>query len=156
MPIIKNDITIKSIYSMSDVTLSFLFAGAITFLIGFTGCVGALRENTALLAAYAIFLAILLLLEMTAGILGFIFKDWVICSTLIQYLIHFSPLLKEVLITYHNSQSIKYFKKSINVFFLLDKRSSDKWLPSFYCTLSRRSGPTEFNRLDSRRMGKLN
>ena len=51
--------------------------GAITFLIGFTGCVGALRENTALLAAYAIFLAILLLLEMTAGILGFIFKDWV-------------------------------------------------------------------------------
>ena len=51
--------------------------GAITFLIGFTGCVGALRENTALLAAYAIFLAILLLLELTAGILGFIFKDWV-------------------------------------------------------------------------------
>ena len=26
---------------------------------------------------YAVFLAILLLLEMTAGILGFIFKDWV-------------------------------------------------------------------------------
>ena len=51
--------------------------GAITFIIGFTGCVGALRENTGLLAAYAIFLAILLLLEMTAGILGFIFKDWV-------------------------------------------------------------------------------
>lgn len=49
--------------------------GAITFVIGFTGCVGALRENTALLAAYAIFLAILLLLEMGAGILGFIFKD---------------------------------------------------------------------------------
>ena len=40
-------------------------------------CVGALRENTALLAAYAIFLAVLLLLEMTAGILGFIFKDWI-------------------------------------------------------------------------------
>ena len=29
------------------------------------------------MAAYAIFLAILLLLEMTAGILGFIFKDWI-------------------------------------------------------------------------------
>ena len=48
-----------------------------TILTGFTGCVGALRENTALLAAYAIFLAILLLLEMTCGILGFIFKDWI-------------------------------------------------------------------------------
>jgi len=29
------------------------------------------------LAAYAVFLAVLLLFEMTAGILGFIFKDWV-------------------------------------------------------------------------------
>ena len=47
------------------------------YFSGFTGCVGALRENTALLAAYAIFLAILLLLEMTCGILGFIFKDWI-------------------------------------------------------------------------------
>jgi len=26
---------------------------------------------------YAIFLALLLLMEMTAGVLGFIFKDWV-------------------------------------------------------------------------------
>nr|CAD7458497.1 unnamed protein product [Timema tahoe] len=49
--------------------------GTVTFIIGFTGCVGALRENTCLLAAYAIFLAILLLLEMTTGILGFIFKE---------------------------------------------------------------------------------
>ncbi|KAF5306751.1 hypothetical protein FQA39_LY01509 [Lamprigera yunnana] len=51
--------------------------GSITFIIGFTGCVGALRENTCLLAAYAIFLSILLLLEMTVGILGFVFKDWI-------------------------------------------------------------------------------
>ena len=51
--------------------------GTVTFIIGFTGCVGALRENTCLLAAYAIFLSILLLLEMTAGILGFVFKDWI-------------------------------------------------------------------------------
>jgi len=60
-----------------DPAFLFIWAGAITFVIGFTGCVGALRENTTLLAAYAIFLAMLLLLEMTAGILGFIFKDWI-------------------------------------------------------------------------------
>ncbi|CAG9772965.1 unnamed protein product [Ceutorhynchus assimilis] len=51
--------------------------GSVTFVIGFTGCVGALRENTCLLATYAIFLSVLLLFEMTAGILGFIFKDWI-------------------------------------------------------------------------------
>ncbi|XP_050303119.1 tetraspanin-5 isoform X1 [Anthonomus grandis grandis] len=51
--------------------------GTVTFVIGFTGCVGALRENTCLLATYAIFLSVLLLFEMTAGILGFIFKDWI-------------------------------------------------------------------------------
>ena len=43
--------------------------------ISVSGCVGALRENTSLLAAYAIFLAVILLLEMTCGILGFIFKE---------------------------------------------------------------------------------
>ena len=32
---------------------------------------------------YAVFLAILLLLEMTAGILGFIFKDWVNISEIV-------------------------------------------------------------------------
>jgi len=60
-----------------DPAFIFIWGGAITFIIGFTGCVGALRENTALLAAYAIFLAIILLFEMTCGILGFIFKDWI-------------------------------------------------------------------------------
>jgi len=60
-----------------DPAFIFIWGGAITFVIAFVGCVGALRENTALLAAYAIFLAILLLLEMFCGILGFIFKDWI-------------------------------------------------------------------------------
>ncbi|XP_037927853.1 tetraspanin-5 isoform X3 [Teleopsis dalmanni] len=49
--------------------------GTITFIIGFTGSVGALRENTCLLAAYAILLSILLLLEISFGVLAFILKD---------------------------------------------------------------------------------
>ncbi|KAJ8965883.1 hypothetical protein NQ314_003863 [Rhamnusium bicolor] len=66
--------------------------GTITFIIGFTGCVGALRENTCLLATYAIFLSVLLLFEMTAGILGFIFKDWIKAQATIgfqTFIIHY-------------------------------------------------------------------
>ena len=43
---------------------------------------------------YAIFLAILLLLEMTAGILGFIFKDWV---SKLEY----EAVLYRLKVTYH-------------------------------------------------------
>ncbi|KAL9876765.1 tetraspanin-17 isoform X2 [Glossina fuscipes] len=49
--------------------------GGITFTIGFTGSVGALRENTCLLGTYATFLAILLLFEMGFGVLAFVLKD---------------------------------------------------------------------------------
>ncbi|XP_031849997.1 tetraspanin 26A isoform X3 [Nomia melanderi] len=60
-----------------DPAFILILVGTVTFIIGFTGCVGALRENTCLLAAYAVFLALLLLMEMAAGVLGFIFKDWI-------------------------------------------------------------------------------
>ncbi|XP_026674062.1 tetraspanin-5 isoform X6 [Ceratina calcarata] len=60
-----------------DPAFILILVGTVTFIIGFTGCVGALRENTCLLAAYAIFLALLLLMEMAAGVLGFVFKDWI-------------------------------------------------------------------------------
>lgn len=66
--------------------------GTVTFIIGFTGCVGALRENTCLLASYAIFLSVLLLFEMTAGILGFVFKDWIKAQATIgfqTFIIHY-------------------------------------------------------------------
>lgn len=49
--------------------------GCITFLIGITGCVGALRENTAFLAAYTTFLLFLLIGEMCFGILVVVLKD---------------------------------------------------------------------------------
>lgn len=49
--------------------------GTVTFIIGFTGSVGALRENTCLLSMYAIFLSVLLILEIGLGALVFILKD---------------------------------------------------------------------------------
>jgi len=60
-----------------DPAFFLVLIGTLTFVIGFTGCVGALRENTFLLAAYAVFLTALLLCEISAGVLGFVFKDWI-------------------------------------------------------------------------------
>ncbi|XP_011303144.1 tetraspanin-17 isoform X3 [Fopius arisanus] len=60
-----------------DPAFILILVGTVTSVIGFTGCVGALRENTCLLAAYAVFLGGLLMLELTLGVLGFIFKDWI-------------------------------------------------------------------------------
>lgn len=60
-----------------DPALFLIIGGAIVFLIGFTGCVGALRENTVLLLIYCICVGLILFLELAAGIIIFAYKDWV-------------------------------------------------------------------------------
>lgn len=69
----------NNLSKLKNVTLDPAFIliciGALTFVIGITGCVGALRENTTLLAAYTFFLLALLVFEMGFGILAFVLKD---------------------------------------------------------------------------------
>uniref|UniRef100_A0A915KCP3 Tetraspanin n=1 Tax=Romanomermis culicivorax TaxID=13658 RepID=A0A915KCP3_ROMCU len=60
-----------------DPALIFVMLGGLTFVIGFSGCIGALRENTCLLSLYSVFVGILLLIELSIGIMGFVFKDFV-------------------------------------------------------------------------------
>ncbi|KAI6243236.1 Tetraspanin 26A [Aphelenchoides fujianensis] len=54
-----------------------IIIGAMTFAIGFSGCIGALRENTACLAIYSSLLGLLLLTELIIVIVVFISKDWI-------------------------------------------------------------------------------
>ncbi|XP_053961766.1 tetraspanin-5 isoform X3 [Anastrepha obliqua] len=58
-----------------DPAFVLICTGTITFIIGFTGSVGALRENTCLLSLYALFLSLLLMFEISLGILTFVLKD---------------------------------------------------------------------------------
>ncbi|KAH7725470.1 tetraspanin family protein [Aphelenchoides avenae] len=54
-----------------------IIIGAVTFAIGFSGCVGALRENTCFLAMYSSLLGLLLLAEAVIVVLAFVSKDWI-------------------------------------------------------------------------------
>lgn len=71
--IFNNLTTLKNV--ALDPAFILICVGCVTFLIGITGCVGALRENTSLLAAYTFFLLFLLIGEMCFGILVVVLKD---------------------------------------------------------------------------------
>ncbi|NXK80223.1 TSN33 protein, partial [Amazona guildingii] len=58
-----------------DPAILLIVVGVLTFLIAFCGCIGSLRENIVLLQAFSICLAIVFLLQLVAGVLGFVFSD---------------------------------------------------------------------------------
>lgn len=60
-----------------DPALLLIIAGLLVFVIGFTGCIGALRENTGLLLVYCICVGLIFFCELAAGIIIFVYKDWV-------------------------------------------------------------------------------
>uniref|UniRef100_A0A674EYD5 Tetraspanin n=1 Tax=Salmo trutta TaxID=8032 RepID=A0A674EYD5_SALTR len=52
-----------------------LLVGVITFILGFAGCVGALRENICLLKFFSGVIGLIFFLELTAAVLAFVFQD---------------------------------------------------------------------------------
>ncbi|XP_077441148.1 tetraspanin-33 isoform X2 [Vanacampus margaritifer] len=64
-----------------DPALLLMAIGSLTFFITFLGCLGALRNATCLLKTFASILALLLLLQLTAGIATYLFTDVVMERT---------------------------------------------------------------------------
>ncbi|KAL0963059.1 hypothetical protein UPYG_G00349170 [Umbra pygmaea] len=58
-----------------DPAILLLVVGVVMFFITFCGCVGSLRENICLLQTFCIFLTLIFILQLAAGILGFVFSD---------------------------------------------------------------------------------
>ncbi|KAJ8264709.1 hypothetical protein GJAV_G00152850 [Gymnothorax javanicus] len=54
-----------------------LIVGGVTFILGFAGCVGALRENICLLKFFTGLICFILFLELVVAVLAFVFKDTV-------------------------------------------------------------------------------
>ena len=59
----------------TDPAAILLGIGIVMFVISFAGCLGALRENICLLRFYSFMLGFMLLLEITAAILGYVYSE---------------------------------------------------------------------------------
>ena len=88
--------TSRNLSCLTNIALDPAFGHIVTWFDylpnGFIGGVGALRKDTCLLASCAIFHGILLVLEMTAGILGLIFKDWIksqVTNSFLAIIVHY-------------------------------------------------------------------
>lgn len=60
-----------------DPAFIFIIVGGIIFIIGFCGCVGALRENTLFLLVYCIAVGIIFFSQLLLGVLGFVYRTGV-------------------------------------------------------------------------------
>ncbi|XP_025031369.1 tetraspanin-33, partial [Python bivittatus] len=58
-----------------DPAILLMIIGVLMFFITFCGCVGSLRENICFLQTFSLCLTLLFLLQLAAGILGFVFSD---------------------------------------------------------------------------------
>uniref|UniRef100_A0A8C7DRF8 Tetraspanin n=1 Tax=Naja naja TaxID=35670 RepID=A0A8C7DRF8_NAJNA len=60
-----------------DPVFLILFVGGVMFILGFAGCVGALRENICLLKFFCGTIVLIFILELALAVLAFLFQDWV-------------------------------------------------------------------------------
>lgn len=85
-----------------DPAIIFIFVGVIMFMLGFCGCIGALRENICLLKFFSICLSIIFFTQLAAGILGFVYRHKIkklVAENLEDTIIHYrtNPNLQNII-----------------------------------------------------------
>ncbi|KAH8240544.1 hypothetical protein KR038_008198 [Drosophila bunnanda] len=70
-------VRLETIYDVIfNISLVMIIAGMVIFLVSFSGCLGALRENTFLLKLYSMCLLLFFLMEMAIAIICFVFPQY--------------------------------------------------------------------------------
>ncbi|XP_044218178.1 tetraspanin-33 [Thunnus albacares] len=82
-----------------DPALLLIVVGSVMFLITFLGCCGALRNTTCLLKTFLGILAVVLLLQIAAGVVGYLFTDMVMERT--------ERLMMKAIIRYREDQDLE-------------------------------------------------
>lgn len=68
--------SIQTIYDiLLDLSIMLIIVGAIIFVVGYAGCIGALRENLCFLRVFYTIIVLIFLFEVTIAILAFVFRE---------------------------------------------------------------------------------
>ncbi|KAM3620001.1 uncharacterized protein V6R79_016934 [Siganus canaliculatus] len=84
---------------MVDPALLLIIVGAVMFFITFLGCCGALRNATCLLKMFLGILVVVLLLQIAAGVIGYLFTDMVMERT--------EKLMKRAIVRYREDPDLE-------------------------------------------------
>ncbi|XP_042561712.1 tetraspanin-33 [Clupea harengus] len=148
-----------------DPAILLMIVGTLMFLITFCGCIGSLRENICLLQTFCICLTVIFLLQLTAGILGFVFSDKArgkVNEVINRSIIHYRDDLDlQNLIDFGQREfsccgGVSYKDWSQNMYFnCTDERSRESCAVPFSCCLLSKQ-ETVINTLCGYGMQKLN
>uniref|UniRef100_UPI0037E745A6 tetraspanin-33 n=1 Tax=Semicossyphus pulcher TaxID=241346 RepID=UPI0037E745A6 len=118
-----------------DPAMMLLVVGVLMFIITFCGCVGSLRENICLLQTFCICLTVIFMLQLVAGILGFIFSDRArnrVTEMISNAIVHYRDDIDlQNLIDYGQKEfgccgAVTYTDWSNNMYFSCDKDNPSK------------------------------
>ncbi|KAL2102644.1 hypothetical protein ACEWY4_001812 [Coilia grayii] len=129
----------------TDPAIMLMVVGVLMFIITFCGCVGSLWEDICLLQTFCVCLSIIFLLQLAAGIWGFVFSDkaWQKVNKVVnKAIIHYRDDLDlQNLIDYGQREfgccgAVSYRDWSMNMYFnCSDSRSKESCGVPFSCCL---------------------